>query len=151
MIFDYESECSTDQHRAWLSIFRLYESRSPSPKMTLLYLSEAMVRNISKEHFVATSVLMAFEDGSVSFCIPEGATLADISENLDKVGKWHTGKLVSIDVRFKTPGESGFGCGPDHPLISSSVSQLAGTTDHLTARFDHSAWLHRLFDGVLRG
>ena len=90
--------------------------------MTLLYLSEAMVRNISKEHFVATNVLMAFEDGSVSFCIPEGATLADISESLDKVGKWHTGKLVSIDVRFKAPGESGFGCGPDHPLISSSVS-----------------------------
>ena len=72
MIFDYESECFTDQHRAWLSIFRLYESRSPSPKMTLLYLSEA-------------------------------------------------------------------------------VSQLARTPDYLTAQFDHSAWLHRLFDGVLRG
>jgi hypothetical protein len=53
MIFDYESECSTDQHRAWLSIFRLYESRSPSPKMTLLYLSEAMV------HFVAANVAFA--------------------------------------------------------------------------------------------
>ena len=60
------------------------------------------MRNISRERFVATDVRMAFEDGSVSFCIPEGATLADISENLDKVGKWH-GKLVSIDVRFKTP------------------------------------------------
>jgi hypothetical protein len=108
------------------------------------------MRNISKERFVATNVRMAFEDGSVSFCIPEGATLADISESLDKVGKWHTGKLVSIDVRFKAPGESGFGCGPDHPLISSSVSQLARTPDYLTAQFDHSAWLHRLFDGVLR-
>jgi hypothetical protein len=48
------------------------------------------MRNISKERFVATNVLMKFEDGSVSFCIPEGATLADISENLDKVGKWHS-------------------------------------------------------------
>ncbi len=60
------------------------------------------MRNISKERFVATNVRMAFEDGSVSFCIPEGATLADISENLDKVGRWHD-KLVSIDVRFKAP------------------------------------------------
>jgi hypothetical protein len=48
------------------------------------------MRNISKERFVATNVLMKFEDGSVSFCIPEGATLADISENLDKVGKRHS-------------------------------------------------------------
>jgi len=53
----------------------------------LLYLSEVIMRNISKERFVATNVRMAFEDGSVSFCIPEGATLADISENLDKVGR----------------------------------------------------------------
>ena len=73
MIFDYESECSTDQHRSWLSIFRaLIEFRSPSPKMTLLYLSEALY-------------------------------------------------------------------------------QLARTPDYLTAQFDHSAWLHRLFDRVLRG
>jgi hypothetical protein len=89
-----------------------------------------MVRNISKEHFVATNVLMAFEDGSVSFCIPEGATLADISESLDKVGKWHTGKLISIDVRFKAPGESGFGCGSDHPLISSDIVLGISTGPH---------------------
>ena len=63
------------------------------------------MHNISKESFVATNVLMAFEDGSVSFCIPEGATLADISENLDKVGKWH-GKLLSVDVRFNAPDKS---------------------------------------------
>ena len=49
---------------------------------------------------------MKFEDGSVSFRIREGGTLADISENVDKVTKWH-GKLVSIDVRFKAPDESG--------------------------------------------
>jgi hypothetical protein len=102
------------------------------------------MRNIAKERFVAANVLRTFEDGSVSFCIPEGATLADISTNLDKVGKWHRGKLVSIDVRFKVPGECGFGCGPDHPLTLSSVSQLARTPDYLTAQFDHSAWLHRL-------
>ncbi len=64
------------------------------------------MRNTPKERFVATNVRMAFEDGSVSFCIPCGATLADISDSLDKVGKWH-GKLVSIDVRFKAPNGSG--------------------------------------------
>jgi hypothetical protein len=101
------------------------------------------MRNISKGRFVATNVLMKFEDGSVSFCIPEGAILADISENLDKVGKWHS-KLLSIDVRFKAPNDSGFGCGANHPLISSSISQLARIPDYLTAQFDHAAWLHRL-------
>ncbi|MFZ1109788.1 MAG: hypothetical protein WAN43_15755 [Rhodomicrobium sp.] len=101
------------------------------------------MRNVSKERFVAANVLMAFEDGGVSFCIPQGATLADISENLDRVGKRH-GKLLSIDVRFKAPGESGFGRSPGHPSISSSVSQLSRAPDYLTARFDHSAWLHRL-------
>jgi hypothetical protein len=101
------------------------------------------MRNISKGRFVATNVLMKFEDGSVSFCIPEGATLADISENLDKVGKWHS-KLLSIDVRFKAPNDSGFGCGANHPLISSSISQLARAPELLTAWFNHSAWLRGL-------
>ncbi len=101
------------------------------------------MRNISKERFVATNVLMAFEDGSVSFCIPAGTTLADISENLEKVGKWHRGKPLSIDVCFKASGGIRFGRGPGHALISSSVSQLARTPDYLTAQFDHSAWLHR--------
>ena len=87
---------------------------------------------------------MKFEDGSVSFCIPEGATLADISENFDKVGKWHS-KLLSIDVRFKAPDESGFGRFPDRPLISSSVSQLARAPELLTAWSNHSAWLHRFW------
>ena len=39
------------------------------------------MRNILKDSFVATNVLMKFEDGSESFCIPEGGTLADVSEN----------------------------------------------------------------------
>ena len=60
------------------------------------------MRNFSKGRFIATNVRMAFEDGSVCFCIPEGKTFADISGNLDKVGKWPKGKIVSIDVRFKT-------------------------------------------------
>ena len=64
------------------------------------------MRNISKERFVATKVRMAFEDGSVSFCVPQGKTFADISGNLDKAGKWPKGKIVSIDVRFKTSDES---------------------------------------------
>ena len=68
------------------------------------------MRNISKERFTATNVLMKFEDGSVSFCMPQGATLTDISENLDKVGKWH-GKLLSVDVHFKAQNDSDFGCG----------------------------------------
>jgi hypothetical protein len=102
------------------------------------------MRNISRERFIATDVLMKFEDGSVCFCIPQGATLADISEDLDKIGKWHTGKLLSIAVRFKAPGENGFVRSPDHPLISLSVSQLGRTADYLTAQFDHSASLQRL-------
>ncbi len=101
------------------------------------------MRNIAKERFIATNVLMAFEDGSESFCIPRGATLADISENLDEIGKWHKGKLLSIDVRFKAPRIDGFSPLRSHPSISSSVSQLACAPDYLTARFDHSAWLQR--------
>ena len=59
------------------------------------------MRNSSKERFIAITVRMAFEDGSVSFCIPQGKTFADISKSLDKVGRWPKGKIVSIDVRFK--------------------------------------------------
>ena len=40
------------------------------------------MRNISKERFVPTNVRMAFEYGSVSFCIPKGTTLADIGHRL---------------------------------------------------------------------
>ena len=68
------------------------------------------MRNISKERFVATKVRMAFDDGSVSFCIPRGKTFADISENLEKVGRWPKGKIVSIDVRFKASDGSCHRC-----------------------------------------
>jgi hypothetical protein len=45
------------------------------------------MRNISKESFVLTNVLMKFEDGSISFCLPGGSTFADSPKNADKVGK----------------------------------------------------------------
>jgi hypothetical protein len=65
------------------------------------------MRNISSERFIATSVMVAFEDGCVSFRIPRGATLADVSENLDKIGKQRKGQPLSIAVRFRTPKGSG--------------------------------------------
>jgi hypothetical protein len=98
------------------------------------------MRNISKERFIATNVMMDFEDGSVCFCLPQGATLADISESLNKISAWHRGKLLSIDVCFKAPEERRFHRGPDHPLILSSVSQLT----RAQAQVDRSAWLQRL-------
>ena len=78
---------------------------SPSPNIGRPYLSEVIMRNISKERFLATRLRMAFEDGLVSFYIPECTTLVRISENLNKVGKRHD-KLVSIDVRFQAPDQS---------------------------------------------
>ena len=99
------------------------------------------MRNTSKERFIATSVLIAFEDGSVSFRIPRGATLADVSENLDKIGKEHKGQPLSIDVRFRTPKDSSRGRAA-HPLISSSMSRR-GAPDYLAAQPEYSSWLHR--------
>ncbi len=61
------------------------------------------MRSTSKERFIASSVLISFEDGSVSFRIPHGATLADVSESLDRIGKDHRGQPLSIDVRFRPP------------------------------------------------
>jgi hypothetical protein len=97
------------------------------------------MRHISKERFIATNVQIEFEDGPVSFNISRGATLADISENLDKIGKWHRGQPLSIDVRFKAPGESGSGRIPAHPLISSPVSRRRHVPDSLLAQPGRSA------------
>jgi len=75
------------------------------------------------ERLVATKVLVKFEDGPVSFRIPRGATLADVSEKFSQIGRWHKGPARSIDVRFGTAF--------DRPrisaqvLISSLISQLA--------------------------
>jgi hypothetical protein len=70
------------------------------------------MRNISNQRFIATNVLIRFKDGSESFCVPRGVTLADISENLDRIGRWHEGRPISIDVRFKAPKESSSGAPP---------------------------------------
>jgi hypothetical protein len=58
------------------------------------------MRNIS-ERFVATNVMIRFEDGSESFHVPPGSTVADISEYLDKISRRHGGRPLSIDIRFK--------------------------------------------------
>ena len=98
------------------------------------------MRNTSKERLIATSVLIAFEDGSVSLRIPRGATFADVSENLDKVGKEHKGQPLSIDVRFRAPQDPGRAAAP--PLKASSMPHR-GAPDYLTAQPEYSSWLHR--------
>jgi hypothetical protein len=100
------------------------------------------MRNTSKERFIAANVLVAFEDGSVSFRIPRGATLADVSESLDVIGKDHKGQPLSIDVRFRTLRDSGRSCAAARPLKSSSMSQR-GAPDYLGAQPEYSSWLHR--------
>ena len=100
------------------------------------------MRNTSKERFIATSVLIAFENGFVYFRIPHGATLADVSENLDIIGKEHKGQPLSIDVRFRTPKDSGCGRSAAHPLKSSPMLRR-GAPDYLAAQPEYSSWLHR--------
>ena len=100
------------------------------------------MRSTSKERLIATSVLIAFEDGSVSFRIPRGATLADVSENLDKIGKEHKGQPLSIEVRFRTPKDPGRGLAGAHPTKSSSMPYRA-VPAYLAAQPEYSSWLHR--------
>jgi hypothetical protein len=59
------------------------------------------MRNISSERFIATNVMIRFEDGLESFPVPPGSTLADISESLDRVGERHKGQPLCIDIRFR--------------------------------------------------
>jgi hypothetical protein len=63
------------------------------------------MRKISKWSFIATSVRIEFEDGPVFFTVPRGATLAQVSENLDKIGKRRGGQPLAIDVIFKAHKE----------------------------------------------
>ncbi len=100
------------------------------------------MRNTSKERFIATSVLIAFDDGSVSLRIAPGATLADLSENLDKIGKEHKGQLLSVEVRFRTPKDPGSSFADAHPRKSSS-KPYRGVPGHLAAQPEYSSWLHR--------
>jgi hypothetical protein len=95
------------------------------------------MRNTSMERVIATSVLVAFEDGSVSFRIPPGATLADISENLDKIGNEHKGQLLSVDVRFKTP--------KDRCNEPTAAYPLGWGASNLAAQPEYASWLHRIW------
>jgi hypothetical protein len=100
------------------------------------------MRNTSKERLIATSVLIAFEDGSVSFGIPRGATLADVSKKLDKIGKEHNGQPLSIDVRFRSPKDPRRGPADAYPLKSFS-KPYRGVPRTLAAQPEYSSWLHR--------
>jgi hypothetical protein len=73
----------------------VFDARLPLCKR---YLSEVNMRNISTERFIATNVMIRFEDGSESFCVQRGSTLADISENLDRIAQRHDG------YTFQSPG-----------------------------------------------
>ncbi len=81
------------------------------------------MRHSPNQRLIATDVLIEFEDGSVCFGIPRGATLGDISESLGEIGKWHKGRPLAIGVRFKAPQESGSIHVPANAPISSPVSQ----------------------------
>ncbi len=81
------------------------------------------MRNTSNERFVASKVLIEFEDGQMSFRIPGGATLADVSEKLAKIGRWQKGQPLFIDVRFTAANGNGYTSA--HPsLISQGVEAL---------------------------
>ncbi len=81
------------------------------------------MRNISNERFIATDVLIQFEDGPASVRIPRGATLGELSETLHDICQWHRGGALSIDVRFGAANGSGHACA--HPLVSSLNSQMS--------------------------
>ncbi len=81
------------------------------------------MRNISKERFIANTVLIEFPDGPVFFRVPRGATLAEISENLDSIGRWHRGQPISVDVNFKASEQDGYSRARHVSLISSPVSR----------------------------
>ena len=62
------------------------------------------MRHFSSDRFIPTDVLIRFEDGSELVTVPRGATLADISETLNRLSLWHCGKALSIDVHFQASG-----------------------------------------------
>ncbi len=78
------------------------------------------MRNISNERFVAANVMIEFEDGPVSFRISSGAPLELVSEKVGKIGRWHRGGPLSIEVRFGTVDGISGGCAGRHPLIASA-------------------------------
>jgi hypothetical protein len=80
-----------------------------------------MMRNMYKECFTATDVLIEFEDGPVSFRIRDETTFADISEIVDGIRTWRKGDPIFIDVRFKVLNDNGLGRSIASPLISSPI------------------------------
>ena len=78
------------------------------------------MRSVSSERFIAANVLVEFENGPVSFRVPHGATLGDVSEKLDNTGRWHGGRALTIKLRFGTIDERGGAVA--QPFLSSSVS-----------------------------
>jgi hypothetical protein len=81
------------------------------------------MRTISEKRFIATKVLIQFEDGPLSLCIPRGATLGDLSEKLHDICKWHRGGALAIDVRFGAA--NGSGSAATYLPLSPSNSQLS--------------------------
>jgi hypothetical protein len=54
------------------------------------------MRKLSIRSFITTNILIEFEDGPVFFAISRGATLAQVSENLDMIAKCHGGRPLAI-------------------------------------------------------
>jgi hypothetical protein len=90
------------------------------------------MRDVSNERLFATKVLINFADGLVTLCIPRGATLADVSEKVGKIGRWHKGRALSVEVRFGAGFERQGRRAPI--LMSSSILQLAAAGHQQTAR-----------------
>ena len=65
------------------------------------------MRNLSNDRLIATNVLIRFADGSELVTMPHSATLAYISETLNRLSLWHCGKALSVDIHFQVPDQSG--------------------------------------------
>ena len=61
------------------------------------------MRNRSMELPTTTNMVIEFEDCTVSMRIPPGATLSDVSERVEQLGKWHGGRPLSIEMHLHTP------------------------------------------------
>jgi hypothetical protein len=65
------------------------------------------MRNGSIDIRTATKMLVEFADEAIFLRIPPGATLADISERVAQLGKWHRGSPLSVSVRFNSTRKIG--------------------------------------------
>jgi hypothetical protein len=62
-------------------------------------LEEAML-NIHHGESRPSRVRVAFEDGALSFMLSKDATFEDLADRLDRLGKRHHGKPVTIEVKL---------------------------------------------------